>query len=366
MTFGPSPSFPRARVLAGQPGALIMGSERVLITGGAGFIGSNLADRLLDEGHNVTLFDDFSRPGGRQNVAWLRGRHPPERLRVIAADLADRTAVEPAVAGMQRIYHLGGQVAVTTSITDPRRDFESNATGTLNVLEAARRAAPDAIILYASTNKVYGGLDHLAIREEATRYAFADLPHGIAESHPLDFHSPYACSKGAGDQYTRDYARIYGLRTVVVRQSCIYGPRQLASSEQGWMAWITRAALRGERIAIYGDGKQVRDVLAVSDLLDAYDAIVRRIERATGGVYNIGGGPARTLSIWCEFGPLLEAALGRSIPARHHPVRSGDQRVYISDIRTAERELGWQPRVGVEEGVARLIDWVRRHATASV
>ena len=202
------------------------------------------------------------------------------------------------------------------------------------------------------------------MQETATRYVYADLPHGIAESHPLDFHSPYACSKGAGDQYARDYARIYGLRTVVVRQSCIYGSRQFGTSDQGWLAWLIGAALRGEAIAIYGNGKQVRDVLAITDLLDAYDAIVDHASTAVGEIYNVGGGPARTLSIWSEFGALLEDVLGRRVAVTYHPARAGDQKVFVSDIRKAEREIGWRPRIAVRDGVAALIEWIRSEAAA--
>jgi len=335
--------------------------KQILITGGAGFIGSNLAHRLLDEGHQVTLFDNLSRSGCESNLSWLRQSFGPDSFRLVVADLADFQALRRAAEGAQRIYHLAGQVAVTTSVTDPRKDFEDNAAGTFNALEAARLVGDDPVFIYASTNKVYGGMEEVRIVEEAKRYRYADLPFGVPETQPLDFHSPYGCSKGAGDQYTRDYARIYGLRTVVMRQSCIYGYRQFGIEDQGWVAWFVIAALKGRPITIYGDGKQVRDVLFIEDLLDAYEAAVQNIEVAAGNVYNIGGGPENTMSVWAEFGPLLENLLGRPIKVAHADWRPGDQRVYVSDIRKAARELGWQPKVSVQEGVQRLFAWVREN-----
>jgi CDP-paratose 2-epimerase len=255
---------------------------------------------------------------------------------------------------------------VTSSVLDPRKDFLDNALGTFNLLEAARLSGRLPAVLYASTNKVYGGMDDTTVREAATCYAYADLPHGVPETQPLDFHSPYGCSKGAGDQYVRDYARIYELPTVVLRQSCIYGLRQFGIEDQGWVAWFVIAALLGKPITIYGDGKQVRDVLFIEDLLDAYDAAIANIATASGQVYNIGGGPQNTLSIWAEFGPLLENLLGAKIPIARADWRPGDQRVYVSDIRKAERELGWQPKVSVEQGVRRLFSWVQTNKSLFV
>ncbi|HVS01880.1 MAG TPA: NAD-dependent epimerase/dehydratase family protein [Thermoanaerobaculia bacterium] len=336
-----------------------------LITGGAGFIGCNLAHRLLGRGERVLLFDSLIRPGSGRNLAWIEERHAGDRLEVIRGDVRDFAAVERAAARSDHVFHLAGQVAVTSSVHDPRADFEANALGTFNVLEAARASPRRPIVVYASTNKVYGGLEGLEIAEDETRYRLAALPHGVAERQPLDFHSPYGCSKGCGDQYTRDYARIYGLRSVVLRQSCIYGPRQMGVEDQGWLAWFAIAALRGERITIYGDGKQVRDVLFIDDLLDAYDAVIERIDRVAGGVFNIGGGPASSLSVWREYGPLLEGELGHEIPVAHADWRPGDQRVYLSDIREAKRALGWAPKVGVEEGIRRLVGWVRGNTDLS-
>jgi CDP-paratose 2-epimerase len=336
-----------------------LNSERILITGGAGFIGSNLAHRLLGQGHQVTIFDNLSRSGCETNLAWLRRTHGAGSFRLVQADLTDFEALKRASDGTERIYHLAGQVAVTTSVQDPRQDFEANALGTFNALEAARLVGDDPIFLYASTNKVYGGMEDVVIVPQDTRYWYADYPQGISEERPLDFHSPYGCSKGAGDQYTRDYARIYGLRSVVMRQSCIYGYRQFGIEDQGWVAWFIIAALKGRQISIYGDGKQVRDVLFIDDLLDAYDAAVGTIDVAAGQAYNVGGGPENTMSIWAEFGPILAELMGRPVPVTFAEWRPGDQRVYVSDIRKAGRELNWKPQVSVREGITRLFEWIR-------
>jgi CDP-paratose 2-epimerase len=334
-------------------------AQKVLITGGAGFIGSNLADRLLGAGHDVTIFDNLSRSGCECNLAWLSQVYGHAAFRVIRANLSEFDTLQDAAEGVDRIYHLAGQVAVTTSVQNPRQDFESNALGTFNVLEAARLVGNDPIILYASTNKVYGGMEEVKIQETETRYAYADLPFGVPETQPLDFHSPYGCSKGAGDQYVRDYARIYKLRSVVVRQSCIYGYRQFGIEDQGWVAWFIIAALKQRPISIYGNGKQVRDVLFIDDLLDAYDTIVQNIDKSAGQVYNIGGGPDNTMSIWTEFGHQLETLLKRPIPVKYNDWRPGDQPIYVSDIRKAACELGWRPRIGVQEGAERLFGWIR-------
>ncbi len=330
----------------------------IFITGGAGFIGCNLADRHLGRGDRVVIFDDFSRAGTDANLRWLRERHD-DRLEVVRGDIRDAAALRSALpASTDRVYHLAAQVAVTTSVVDPRQDFEINALGTFNVLEAVRAGAPEAALIYASTNKVYGGMEDTAVVEEEGRYRYADLPEGVAETQPLDFHSPYGCSKGAGDQYVRDYARIYGLRTVVMRQSCIYGERQMGVEDQGWVAHFCIAARLGRPITIYGDGKQVRDVLWVDDLIDAYDRAAARIDDVSGAVYNVGGGPANTMSVWAEFGALLGELAGREIPVRFADWRPGDQPVFVSDIRHASSALGWQPIVSMPDGVERLWKWV--------
>lgn len=336
-------------------------SKHYLITGGAGFIGSNYVHRLLHRGEQVTIYDNLSRAGASKNMAWLEDTFGKDGSRLIVGDVADGAHLMEAAEDTDVIVHLAGQVAVTISVTNPRDDFDANALGTFNALEAARASGRDPVFVYASTNKVYGGMDDVALVEQPTRWRYRDLEHGCPESQPLDFHSPYGCSKGAGDQYVRDYARIYGLRSVVFRQSCIYGPRQFGIEDQGWIAWMTIAAVTGRRITIYGDGKQVRDILHVDDLLDAYDAAVEKIDVAAGQVYNLGGGPGNVMSVWAEFGPILEKLLGDAIPVARSDWRPGDQKVFYADIRKAERELGWIPKIEVEQGVEMLFEWVNKN-----
>ncbi len=334
-------------------------SRNYLVTGGAGFIGSNYVHRLLLRGEKVTIYDNFSRAGAPRNLEWLKQTHGEKSFNVIAGDVRDAAKITEAARGSDVIVHLAGQVAVTTSVTNPRDDFESNALGTFNVLEAACASGRDPIFLFASTNKVYGGMDDVALAEDPTRWRYADLKNGCPETQPLDFHSPYGCSKGTGDQYVRDYARIYDLRSVVFRQSCIYGPRQFGIEDQGWVAWFVIAAVTGRPITIYGDGKQVRDVLNVDDLLNAYDAAIENISVAAGQVFNVGGGPQNVLSVWAEFGPMLEKLVGHEIEIGHGGWRPGDQRVFYADISKAKKELGWSPKIDVEQGIKMLFDWVQ-------
>jgi CDP-paratose 2-epimerase len=330
---------------------------KALVTGGAGFIGSNLTHRLVREGHEVVVYDNLSRAGTDKNVTWLRSEHG-DLWTLLQADVRDWDRLRQAARDMDVIFHLASQVAVTTSVQDPRHDFEVNALGTFNVLEAARNSGHKPIVIYASTNKVYGGMEDIAVVEEPDGYAYRDYPNGIPETQPLDFHSPYGCSKGTGDQYVRDYSRIYGLPTVVFRQSCIYGTRQFGMEDQGWVAWFLIAAVTGRPITIYGDGKQVRDILWVDDLLDLYQKAVDQIEVTAGRVYNVGGGPQNTLAVWHELGPMLEQLLGHKIQVAYDDWRPGDQRIFVADIHKAERELGWRPRVSKQEGVRRLYEWV--------
>jgi CDP-paratose 2-epimerase len=330
--------------------------RRYLITGGAGFIGISAAEAYARRGCAVTVLDNFSRAGTRDNLEWLKKKHPG--IRTVEADVrADGAVLATEAARCDAILHLAAQVAVTTSVANPRTDFDINAAGTLNVLEAARKAPNPPIVLYASTNKVYGGMEGVSVVADGKRYRYRDLPHGISEEQPLDFHSPYGCSKGAADQYVRDYARIYGLRTVVFRQSCIYGTHQFGIEDQGWIAWFTVRALLGRPVTIYGDGKQVRDVLFVDDLIEALDAAIERIDCAAGQVYNIGGGPANTLSL-LELIQLIEKLNGARMQYSSAEWRPGDQRVYVSDVRKAQRELGWQPRTSPEQGVAKMREWM--------
>lgn len=329
-----------------------------LITGGAGFIGSNYVHRLLARGEHVTVYDNLSRHGAAANIAWLRNTFGGDAFTLVQGDVRDAALLTATARDADVIVHLASQVAVTTSVLHPREDFEINAIGTFNVLEAARLSGRQPIVLFASTNKVYGGMESLVVEERATRYAYRDYPYGISERYPLDFHSPYGCSKGAGDQYVRDYARIYDLPTIVFRQSCIYGPRQFGVEDQGWVAWFVIAAVLGRPITIYGNGKQVRDLLYVEDLLDAYDAAIANIDTAAGEVFNVGGGAENQLSIWQEFRPLLEALTGHAISVSWSDWRPGDQRIFVADVRKAAQVLGWQPKVGVEAGITRLYNWV--------
>ena len=336
-------------------------TRHYLVSGGAGFIGSNYVHRLIQRGEKVTVYDNLSRAGAPRNVAWLEETFGKNAFRLIVGDIRSADDIAEAAKDADVIVHLAGQVAVTTSVTKPRDDFEANALGTFNALEAARLSERNPIFLYASTNKVYGGMEDVKLVEDATRWRYAELEYGCAETQPLDFHSPYGCSKGTGDQYVRDYARIYGLRSVVFRQSCIYGPRQFGIEDQGWLAWMTIAAVTGRKVTIYGDGKQVRDVLNVSDLLNAYDAAVERIDIAKGQVYNMGGGTRNILAIWAEFGPILENLLGKKIEVARDDWRPGDQRVFYADFRKAKNELGWEPKIDLETGIEMLFEWVQEN-----
>jgi CDP-paratose 2-epimerase len=333
---------------------------KYIVTGGAGFIGSNTARRLLEQGQQVVVIDNLSRPGSPRNLEWLI--QAGGDLEFLRLDIRDADALQRAVrahASADVVLHFAAQVAVTTSVTDPRTDFEINALGTFNLLEALRAAGTHPTVLFTSTNKVYGELAHLRVEERETRYALADLPQGVDEATPLDFYSPYGCSKGAADQYVHDYGRIFGLPTVVFRNSCIYGTRQFGVEDQGWLAWFVIAAARGLPISIYGDGKQVRDALFIDDLVELMLRAVARPDVSAGQVYNVGGGPARTVSVWKEFGPMLEGLLGGRLPVTFHDWRPGDQKVYVSDIRKASRHFDWEPKVDVGEGVRRLHEWVR-------
>lgn len=332
--------------------------KTILITGGCGFIGCNLAERLLKRGLRVRVFDDLSRPGSEVNRSWLESLGYRDRLTCIQRDICDAEAIAAAVEGVDAVFHLAAQVAVTTSVANPRHDFCVNALGTLNVLEGARQSPRRPLVVYSSTNKVYGETLDVPTQERPTRYDYARLPFGISEAQPLDFHSPYGCSKGSADQYVRDYGRIYGLPTVVFRQSCIYGPHQFGNEDQGWVAHFAIAALQNKPLTIYGDGKQVRDLLYIDDLLDLYELALDNPDRVAQEVFNIGGGPENTISIWQEFGPLLSELTGRTPDVRYDDWRPGDQKVYISDIRKAQRVLGWRPQVGVKDGVRQLLSWL--------
>lgn len=336
-----------------------------LITGGAGFIGSNLAERLLSEsGMRVRIFDNLSRSGVMTNLEWLRSLAGSNRLEIVEGDIRDAKAVREAVRGATEIYHLAAQVAVTTSVEDPATDFEINACGTFNLLEAARRNGKQPFFLYTSTNKVYGSLESLEVNTDGTRYRASDPAFvGVDESEPLDFHSPYGCSKGSADQYVRDYARIYDLPTVVFRMSCIAGPRQFGNEDQGWVAHFLYSALAGRPITIYGNGYQVRDVLHVHDLLDAMQSVRTSLRGARGEVFNLGGGMSRAVSI-VQMLEQIQQITGEQPDLRYSEVRPGDQPLYISDTSKIERVTGWRPRRSVAQTLKHIHSFWQANADA--
>lgn len=329
----------------------------IFITGGAGFIGTHAADHFLSLKNKITIFDNFSRKGTHENVKWLKENHDSKNIKVIAGDIRDFDLLKKSIKKHDVVIHLAGQVAVTTSVINPREDFEINALGSFNVLEAVRKEIPQAIVLYASTNKVYGGMEEVKIIKKGKKYAYRDFPNGISEIQNLDFHSPYGCSKGTVDQYVRDYYRIYGTKTVVFRQSCIYGTHQFGIEDQGWVSWFTIASVLNKPITVYGDGMQVRDVLFVKDLVLAYHSTIDQIDKSAGKIYNVGGGPKFTLSL-LELIDLLEKKLNKKIKYTSADWRPGDQPVYISNIAKIKKELGWQPRISVSEGTSQMIDWI--------
>lgn len=329
----------------------------ILITGGAGFIGVNSANYFATRGWRVIILDNLSRKGTETNLQWLRTLHDIEFHQV---DIRDSQSLFDVVERLRpdMLLHLAAQVAVTTSYQNPREDFEINALGSFNVLEAVRLYSPETFVLYASTNKVYGGMETVAVAQNEDGYGFKDLDYGVSEAQPLDFHSPYGCSKGVADQYTIDYARIYDLKTCSFRQSCIYGIRQFGIEDQGWVAWFTIAATLKKQITLYGDGWQTRDVLNVNDLAHAYEAAWIRREEVSGQAFNIGGGLNNTLCLR-KLLLYLEEELGVEVKPRYAASRPGDQPVFICDIRKAQDLLNWNPSVNVHDGVKELIEWVK-------
>jgi len=330
-------------------------TRTALVTGGAGFIGSNLVERLLSaDGVRVRIFDNLSRPGVVRNLEWLQ-KKADGRLEVIQGDIRNPEAVSKAVSGVSEIFHFAAQVAVTSSVLDPATDFQVNAVGTFNVLEAARHLDRKPFLLFTSTNKVYGALESVAVTECGTRYRATDpLFRGVNEMERLDFHSPYGCSKGTADQYVRDYARIYGLPTVVFRMSCIAGPRQFGNEDQGWVAHFLYSVLEGRRITVYGDGLQVRDVLHVHDLVDAMLKARAQVNVTHGNVYNVGGGLGRAVSI-LEMLRAIEKETGVAVQLDYSGVRPGDQPLYISDTTKLERHAKWCP----SRSVVRILSDIR-------
>jgi CDP-paratose 2-epimerase len=347
---------------------------KVLITGGCGFLGSNLAASYLKQNVEVIVLDALFRRGSAANLSWLEQHAPPGCFHFIQADLTDVESVRAVFrrhAPFDFIAHVGGQVAMTTSLQEPARDLKTNVLGTFHVLEAARSFSPDALIAYSSTNKVYGDLEGLRYEETTSRYCLGDYPAGLDEKLPLDFSTPYGCSKGAADQYVRDWARVYGLKTVVFRHSSIYGGRQFASCDQGWVGWFCQKAIEQKRahllgvapaaFTIAGSGKQVRDVLHADDLIRLYGAAYTHRERMNGEIFNIGGGSSNSLSL-LELFALLSELLG--IPPlvfTFTPRRPSDQDCFIADIRKAENILGWKPDITSREGITNMLEWTERH-----
>ncbi|MFL6244985.1 MAG: NAD-dependent epimerase/dehydratase family protein [Thermoanaerobaculia bacterium] len=339
----------------------------VLITGGAGFVGTNLAHRFLSDGHRVCVFDNLSRSGVRRNLEWLIETHG-EKVIVQLADTRDPAAVRDAVRNATQVFHLAAQVAVTTSLENPAEDFDVNARGTFNVLEAIRTSDRKPPLFFTSTNKVYGGLDDVRLKEERERYtpvAPTVARRGISEARPLDFHSPYGCSKGTADQYVRDYARSYGLKTVVFRMSCIYGPHQFGNEDQGWVAHFLIRALNREPITIYGDGKQVRDVLYVEDLVDAFLRASENLAVCSGRAFNIGGGAANTISLR-ELLDAIKAFEGREPRVDRGNWRTGDQKYYVSDSSLFRELTGWAPAVRPMDGIRMLREWLIANGVPAV
>jgi CDP-paratose 2-epimerase len=335
-------------------------SRPILVTGGAGFIGCNIANALAERGHEVLVYDALSRPGVERNLAWLKERHG-EQVIPIVADIRDEDRLARAAREAKAVFHMAAQVAVTTSMADPREDFEINIRGTLHLLDALRLKGEGTPVIFASTNKVYGDLADLDFRRQGDRYVPVDplvAGRGIAEDRPLDFHTPYGCSKGAADQYVLDYARSFGLRAAVLRMSCIYGVRQMGTEDQGWVAHFLIRALEGEPITLYGDGCQVRDILDVSNAVEAYLKAWERIDRVKGRAFNLGGGPANAVSLR-ELLAHMSGLLGREVDVRFEDWRAGDQRYFVADSSRLKAELGTSPAMPWRQGVANLLEWLR-------
>ena len=331
----------------------------MLITGGSGFIGTNLAHRLLSQGRSVTILDDLSRAGVDQNAIWLQQEFG-RKVRIVVGDVRNYDDVRRALKDAEQIFHFAAQVAVTTSMVDPRTDFDINVGGTLNVLEAARTMTTPPPLVYTSTNKVYGGLQDVPLEASGKRYQPVDSKlrdSGVSEARSLDFHTPYGCSKGAAEQYVLDYARSFGMSAVVFRMSCIYGPHQFGTEDQGWVAHFLIRAIEGKPITLYGDGMQVRDILFVEDLVDAFLAAQEHMPKISGQAFNIGGGPERTTSL-LELVDTIWHLRGQKPRLYFEPSRTGDQRYYVSDTSKFREATGWQPRVCARDGVRRLFDWL--------
>ena len=331
----------------------------MLVTGGAGFVGCNIVDRLASQGRRVRILDNLARPGVERNLAWLTTRHG-DRIECTVADIRDRAVVEHAADGVDAVFHLAAQVAVTTSFTDPVADFEVNVGGAMNLLEALRRQGRHIPLIFASTNKVYGDLADITLRLRDKAYLPMDdrlRERGVDETRKLEFHTPYGCSKGAADQYVLDYARSFGLPTCVMRMSCIYGPRQMGTEDQGWVAHFLIRALASQEISIYGDGQQVRDILHVSDAVDAYLAAWGSIDTVSGRAFNIGGGPSNAVSL-LQLISHIEGVTGKAVRVKFSDWRPGDQRYFVANTDAATSVLGLAPPRGWRDGVADLARWL--------
>ena len=332
--------------------------SKVLVTGGAGFIGINLVLRLLREGYEVVILDNLSRKGTENNLKLVKYN---KNLKLYKNDIRDLRGIEQIFEEEKKfdaVFHFAGQVAVTTSVLNPRSDFEINALGTFNILDLCRLKCPESRLIYASTNKVYGDLSSLNVLENDKRYALSARPGGISEGQNLDFHSPYGCSKGCADQYFIDYARIYGLRTAVLRQSCIYGLYQYGIEDQGWVAWFAIAGILGNPITIYGNGKQIRDLLYIDDLVDLYTLLLKDEIELKGQVFNIGGGPDNSVSL-IELLDLLKSEFNIGINVNYSSVRPGDQPYYVSNVCKIREYCDWYPKTGVLDGLSKMIEWIR-------
>lgn len=331
--------------------------KNIFITGGVGFIGINVAKFYLQKGENVKIYDSLFRPGVEQNLEILKNEKYAN-LTFIKGDVRDFETLKTEIKNSDIVFHFAGQTAVTTSVTDPRTDFEINALGTFNVCEAVRLSCPKATLAYSSTNKVYGAIPSSTVKEEEKRYVSTNFEFGFPETLPLDFYSPYGCSKGTGDQYVCDYHRIYGLNSFVFRQSCIYGTYQLGVEDQGWLAHFILMAINDKILTIYGNGKQVRDVLFVDDLVNAYDLAINNTDNIKGEIFNVGGGPENTISL-LELVDEIEMLNNKKFNLKFANWRPGDQKIYISDIAKTKKILGWSPKIDTKTGIKKLFDWLK-------
>ncbi|KPA13622.1 CDP-paratose 2-epimerase [Candidatus Magnetomorum sp. HK-1] len=332
-------------------------NKKILITGGAGFIGTNVAAHFQKKNH-IIIVDNLFRKGTEKNLSFLKKNYPIDYKNI---DISKENAIDELLKNFPKvdiIFHLASQVAVTTSVINPQVDFQINAQGTFNILEYARKLEQKPIVIYSSTNKVYGAIKQFDTIEKKTRYTFSDI-ESVDENCPLDFHSPYGCSKGCGDQYVRDYYRMYKIPGVVFRQSCIYGDHQYGMEDQGWIAWFLIASILNKKITVYGNGKQVRDILYITDLINAYEKAICNIDKVKGEIFNIGGGASNSISI-LEFFDFIKHELDINIPLEYSSIRPGDQKIFISNNNKLMNYLGWKPEVDYKVGIKKLYNWIKK------